>query len=41
MTPGLKSNYIGDKSQEEAHLTIVSWDMSLRTCDLSWAFRDE
>lgn len=41
LTPGPKSNYIGDDSQEEVHLTIVFWDMSLRTCDLRWALRDE
>lgn len=40
MTPGPKSNYIGDESQKEAHLTIVFCDMSLRTCDLNWAFKD-
>lgn len=41
LTPELKSNFTGDESQEEAHLTVIFWDMSLRVCDLSWALRDE
>lgn len=36
-----KSNFAGDESQEEAPLTVIFWDMSLRVCDFSWALRDE
>lgn len=39
LTPEVKSNFLRDERQEEAHLTVIFWDMSLSMRDFSWALR--